>query len=396
LAKQCRSPDDYVHQLSSTTGMPHAMVRRNMQRVASVMDNIPAIVRGLTRGLELSVLDQGFSVENDRPVSFFPRAKALGVVLPSNSPGVHGLWIPAIAMKMPLVLRPGSAEPWTPFRIVQALIKAGVPAEAFNYLPSDHAGAGEIVRQCGRSMFLWRCRRRWRLCRRPTHRAARPRLQQGRARAGPRGLIGRPRSSSWRNQSRTTAADRASTPPGCGRRRTGARIAEAIAARLAAIVPRASDDPRAELAPFVDPKVAVRINQQIEEGLAEPGAEDITARHRTGPRLVEMNGSTYLLPTIVHCSRSDHPLANREFLFPYAAVVDMSPTRWRRSQMPRPTLSLTALTNDQGVIARLLESEFVGRLNLGAIQTNTIAWDQPHEGNLFEHLYARRAFQRAG
>jgi hypothetical protein len=64
--------------------------------------------------------------------------------------------------------------------------------------------------------------------------------------------------------------------------------------------------------------------------------------------------------------------------------------------MPRPTLSLTALTNDQGVIARLLESEFVGRLNLGAIQTNTIAWDQPHEGNLFEHLYARRAFQRAG
>jgi hypothetical protein len=273
------------------------------------------------------VLDQGFSVENDRPVSFFPRAKALGVVLPSNSPGVHGLWIPAIAMKMPLVLRPGSAEPWTPFRIVQALIKAGVPAEAFNYLPSDHAGAGEIVRQCGRSMFLWRCRRRWRLCRRPTHRAARPRLQQGRARAGPRGLIGRPRSSSWRNQSRTTAADRASTPPGCGRRRTGARIAEAIAARLAAIVPRASDDPRAELAPFVDPKVAVRINQQIEEGLAEPGAEDITARHRTGPRLVEMNGSTYLLPTIVHCSRSDHPLANREFLFPYAAVVDMSPTR---------------------------------------------------------------------
>jgi hypothetical protein len=25
-----------------------------------------------------------------------------------------------------------------------------------------------------------------------------------------------------------------------------------------------------------------------------------------------------------------------------------------------------------------------------------ISWDQPHEGNLFEHLYARRAFQRVG
>ena len=110
-----------------------------------------------------------------------------------------------------------------------------------------------------------------------------------------------------------------------------------------------------------------------------------------------MNGSTYLLPTIVHCSRSDHPLANREFLFPYAAVVDVSADEM--ATFPKclgPTLSLTALTDDQSVIGRLLESELVGRLNLGAIQTNTIAWDQPHEGNLFEHLYARRAFQRAG
>jgi hypothetical protein len=27
------------------------------------------------------------------------------------------------------------------------------------------------------------------------------------------------------------------------------------------------------------------------------------------------------------------------------------------------------------------------------IATNEISWDQPHEGNLFEHLYARRSIQ---
>jgi hypothetical protein len=32
-------------------------------------------------------------------------------------------------------------------------------------------------------------------------------------------------------------------------------------------------------------------------------------------------------------------------------------------------------------------------LNIGPVQTNVIQWDQPHEGNLFDHLYARRAFQ---
>jgi hypothetical protein len=60
-----------------------------------------------------------------------------------------------------------------------------------------------------------------------------------------------------------------------------------------------------------------------------------------------------------------------------------------------PTLVVSALTKDQALIDRLLASDLIGRLNLGAIQTNAIVWDQPHEGNLFEHLYARRAFQKA-
>jgi hypothetical protein len=41
----------------------------------------------------------------------------------------------------------------------------------------------------------------------------------------------------------------------------------------------------------------------------------------------------------------------------------------------------------------LLASRAGSRLNFGPIPTNQVAWDQPHEGNLFEHLYARRAFQ---
>jgi hypothetical protein len=36
----------------------------------------------------------------------------------------------------------------------------------------------------------------------------------------------------------------------------------------------------------------------------------------------------------------------------------------------------------------------VDRLNIGPLPTTHIAWDQPHEGNLFEHLYGRRAIQR--
>ena len=138
------------------------------------------------------------------------------------------------------------------------------------------------------------------------------------------------------------------------------------------------------------------IANQIEAGLATPGAVDVTARHRSGPRLVSFDGSPYLLPTIVLCESADHPLANREFLFPFAAIVGVQSDEMRR--MPEPlgkTLALTALTADRRIIDSLLASPLVDRLNAGAIQTNQISWDQPHEGNLFEHLYARRSFQTA-
>jgi acyl-CoA reductase-like NAD-dependent aldehyde dehydrogenase len=395
LGRDSQRPDDYVEQLSATTGMPFVMVRRNMERVAAVMRNLDGIFRGLTRGLDPAVLDRGFGDVGGQAVSFYPRAQALGVVLPSNSPGVHGLWVPAIALKMPLVLRPGSAEPWTPYRLTQAMMKAGVPPDAFCYFPSDHAGAGEIVRQCGRSIFFGDTSAVGSF-------AGDPRIELH----GPghsKILLGPDQATRWSDFLGMMAASIAENggrscvnASGIWTPQSGRDIAEALAGRLAQIVPRAADDPAAEIAPFVDPNVARRISDQIDAALEEPGAEDVTARYRTGPRLVTHAGSTYLLPTVVHCRTSSHPLANREFLFPFASVVDV--TAAEAASLPAclgPSLVVTALTKDPGLTDRLLASDLIGRLNLGAIKTNQIVWDQPHEGNLFEHLYARRAFQQA-
>ena len=106
-------------------------------------------------------------------------------------------------------------------------------------------------------------------------------------------------------------------------------------------------------------------------------------------------GCRYVLPTIVRCHDALHPLANREFLFPFASVVQVRP-----EEIPTrlgPTLAATVLTADQALLARILASPLVHRLNLGALPTWKLAWDQPHEGNLFEHLYVRRALLgRAG
>ena len=389
-------PDDYVEQTSATTGMPYVMVRRNMKRVAAVMSNVADILRGLTRGLDPAILDRGFGEMNGQAISFYPKSRTLGVVLPSNSPGVHGLWVPTIALKTPLVIRPGSAEPWTPFRIVQAMIKAGVPADAFAYLPSDHAGAGEIVRQCGRSIFFGDTSAVGSF-------AGDPRIELH----GPgysKVLFGMDEVDRWQQSLDLIVASVADNggrscvnASGVWTPRQGREIARAIADRLVQIEPRAADDPQASIAPFVDPRVAKSLSDSIDAGLFEPGAEEITAQLRQGPRLVRAHGSTFLLPTVIHCTSPSHPLANREFLFPFVSVVDLNADEMATAPDPLgPTLVVSALTRDQALIDRLLGSDLIGRLNLGPIQTNAIVWDQPHEGNLFEHLYARRAFQKAG
>lgn len=379
-----QTPEDYLEQLNATTGMPFVMGRRNMARVAAVLENMESILRGLSRGVDFDSFDRG---------PFFPRAQALGVVLPNNSPGVHGLWLPAIALRTPLVLRPGSAEPWTPYRLIQALMQVGVPREAFAFYPSGHAGAGEIVRATGRSMFFGDVTAVGTV-------AGDPRVELH----GPgysKLFIGPDRIDSWRDYIDLIAK---SVVENGGRSCVNAssvwvpshaaEIAEALAERLATIEPRAADDERAEIAPFVDRAVAARISQQIDAGLHEAGAEDVTARFRKGSRLVEKDGATFLLPTVVRVDSASHALANREFLFPFVSVVQMTETEMAAApDCFGPTLVVTALTGDRRTIDRLLASDLVGRLNLGPIQTNRIVWDQPHEGNLFEHLYGRRAFQ---
>jgi acyl-CoA reductase-like NAD-dependent aldehyde dehydrogenase len=292
-------------------------------------------------------------------------------------------------LKIPLVLKPGSAEPWTPYRIIQAFLKAGAPPEAFCYYPTDHAGGGTILRTCGRGMAFGDVSAMEAY-------ANDPRIELH----GPghsKIVIGADLVDRWEQyldvivQSIVDNGGRSCVnASGVWVPRHADAIAEALAGRLAKIVPLAADDERAQIAPFVESAVAGRIDAIIDRDL--PGARDVTAEVRGAGRLAVFSGCTYLLPTAIRCD-ARHALANREFLFPFASVVEVD-----EAGLPDAlgnTLVVTAITEDPALQRRLLHSPRVGRLNFGPIATNRIAWDQPHEGNLFEHLYARRSFQSA-
>jgi acyl-CoA reductase-like NAD-dependent aldehyde dehydrogenase len=393
-----QSFDDYIRQLSSTTGLPVALCRFNAEKVRAVLDGMGEVLSGLTRGLDLSVLDAGWGWQDGRRVSYVGQTDSLGAVLPSNSPGVHTLWLPAFALKVPVILKPGREEPWTPFRVIQAMLAAGLPADAVAFYPTDHGGSTEVLLRCGRSLLFGDgdTVRPWR---------EDPRVQihgPGRSKV----IFGEDQASRWESHLDVLATSIAENggrsclnasgvwlPQEAG---AGRELATALAQKLAAIPARPLDDPEARLAAFARPAVAHRLSEWIDRMLRIPGAVDLTselrgAELRGASRVVEVDGCTFLLPTLIWCEDAEHPLADTEMLFPFASVVEVL-----RAELLRrvgSTLVGTVLTEDPRFEREVLDCPWIDRLNFGPVPTSRISWDQPHEGNLFLHLYRQRAFQ---
>ncbi len=387
-----QSPQQYVETLSATSGLPHVMVRRNIAKIHSALTSMRSILNGLTRGLDLAILDHGFGAQSGTTVSFHPTIQALGLVMPSNSPAVNSLWLPAIALKTPVILKPGREEPWTPYRLIQAFIAAGCPAEAFGFYPTDHEGAGEILKSCGRALLFGDTSTTAQHANNPAIEIHGPGYSKI--------LIGDDCVENWRDYLDVMVSSIADNGGrSCINASTvvvpkyAAEIADALAQKLGPIAPTKPDDENAKLSGFANPKMADAIDAQIEDGLKVSGAADVTAKYRNGPRKVVFDGGTYLRPTIVRCDSFAHPLANREFLFPYASVVQV-PQAGMLAQIG-PSLVVTAITKDPAFTVQLLESPLIERLNLGPVSTMKVSWDQPHEGNMFEFLWKRRAFEQA-
>jgi hypothetical protein len=387
-----QTPQQYLETLSRTSGLPHNMVRRNMQKINDSLQNMREVLNGLTRGLPLDVIDKGVGEQNGSTVCFFPRTNALGVVMPSNSPAVNSLWLPSIALKIPVIIKPGREEPWTPYRLIQAFIAAGCPAEAFGFYPTDHEGSGEILRSCGRALIFGDKNTTAQYANNPNVQVHGPGYSKI--------LIGEDEIDRWPefidmivgaisdNGGRSCINASAVVVPKHAR-----EIADALAKKLGPVAPLAPTDDNARLSGFANAKMAEFIDATIEDGLKTSGAEDITAKYRNGPRKSEFHGGTYLRPTIVLCDSFNHPLANKEFLCPYASVLEVPQNKML--EQIGPSLAVTAITRDKNFIDSLMESTLIDRLNIGPISTMKVSWSQPHEGNMFEFLYKRRSLELA-
>src|SRR5882762_3918939 len=386
-----QSPDDFARQQSASTGLPEHMCKANMNKNHFVLSNMDKILDSLTRGLDLNILTRGYGIESRGvTVSYQAQAPVLGLVLPSNSPGVHTLWLPVIPMQIGLLLKPGPQEPWTPYRMAAAFVKAGIPNEAIGVYPGGGDIGAEVVRRCGRSMIFGGTATVERY-------KGDPRVQVH----GPgfsKIILGDDVVDDWEKYI-GIMADSVFLNSGRGcincsgiwASRHTKEIARALAERLGPIEPKPPEDSASTLAAFTVPGAGKAIWGMIAAKLHESGVEDMTAPF--GPRLVEKDRCGYLRPMVIHCDSPARALANTEFMFPFVTVVECP-----QDQMLEkigPTLVCSAVTGNQRWQRQLIDAQHIDRLNIGAIPTIKLDWLQPHEGNIVEFLFRPRAFQAA-
>ncbi len=389
LGDGTQTPDQFVRMQSATTGLPEHMCRFNMKKNHFVLNQMENILDALTRGLDLDILSRGYGVEERGvPVSYQAQSPVLGMVLPSNSPGVHTLWLPIIPLQVGLVLKPGPQEPWTPYRMTQAFVQAGVPKQAIAIYPGLGDIGAAVLAHCPRSLIFGGTATVERYRGDPRVQAHGPGFSKI--------LLGDDEVDNWpKYLDMMVDSVLVNSGRGCincsgiWASRHTREIAEALAQRMGPVQPLPPDDPKAALAAFTVPGQADAINADIDNDLKAPGVHDLTARF--GPRLVKRERCDYLRPTVILCDSPEPAIARKEYMFPFTTVVQCP--QEKMLDAIGPTLVCSAVTRDRKFQRGLLDAIHIDRLNIGPIPTIQLNWLQPHEGSIVDFLFRARAFQ---
>jgi acyl-CoA reductase-like NAD-dependent aldehyde dehydrogenase len=392
LGDGTQTPDQFVRMQSATTGLPEHMCRFNMKKNHFVLSQMDKILDALTRGLDLNILSKGYGVEaRGVPVSYQAQSPVLGLVLPSNSPGVHTLWLPIIPMQIGLILKPGPQEPWTPYRMAEAFFQAGVPKQAIAIYPGLGDVGAAVLASCPRNLIFGGTATVERYRGDPRVQAHGPGFSKI--------LLGDDVVDDWRKHL-DVMVDSVFVNSGRGcincsgvwaSRHTN-EIAEALAERMGPVQPLPPEDPKAALAAFTVPGQADAVSADIDKDLQTAGAQDMTAKY--GNRLVKKERCDYLRPTVIHCDSPAHPIAKKEYMFPFCTVVRCPQEKMLESI--GPTLVCSAITGDKKFQRALIDAVHIDRLNIGPIPTIQLNWLQPHEGSIVDFLFRARAFQHQG
>jgi len=374
---------DYQHTVSRMSGTPLPVVGQAAQSIAR---GAAEAYHSAQRARPIGALSEWRASGVRRgTAAWIRRGDVFAVHAAGNHPGVHGLWLEALALGYRVAVRPSRREPLTPYRLICALRASGFGEDQVVLLPTGYDAADEILRQADLGMVYGG--------QEVTDKyAADPAVLPN----GPgRSKILITADCDWRDHL-DMIVDSVSHEGGTACVNATAvfvegdpaPLAAAIAERLSVIPSLPPEDDKAVLPAY--PLPAAR---KIESYLLARAAG--TRAHLGGDGVVDElgDGSAVLRPAVHQLDDPFAEQANIELAFPCVWVAPW--TREAGIAAFRDTLVLTAVTEDERLLDDLLADPTIKNLYIGDHPTYWMAPGVPHDAYLGEFLMRTKAVIRS-
>lgn len=374
-------PDDFIRNVALGSGLPIAVSRRR------TVGLFPQLLRSMRRFLEvqspgeLRLYDTNVTEIDGICLRVVPRGPNAGFVMPGNHPAPHFIWLGALAMKVPVIVRPSADDPFTPYRLARALIEAGLPEDAIGFVPGGHELVETIINSCGNSILfggaqLTQCY------------SGNPRVQihgPGRSK-----IVVLPGADFDRTVDLIARLVLDDGGRGCVNASAvivdgnADLLAHAVAAKLeqAPTVSLLCDDavlgatPPAHATAF-----AALIERALENGARLHGSLQID-------RQVTIDGMTILRPVVLGMSHK-HPVFGTELPFPFITFASI--LREGIVEAARNSLTVTVVGTDSAITDALLLEPSIEKLVLGYHAGIDFDPLEPQQGYLFDFLFQKKA-----
>jgi acyl-CoA reductase-like NAD-dependent aldehyde dehydrogenase len=376
------SAADHQFTVSRASGMPISVVRSAAEDVArSAAEAYRSVQHGRPVG---AVNDWRDPFTRIGRAVWTRRGDVFAVHAPGNHPGVHGVWLEALALGYRVAVRPSRRDPFTPHRLISALRAAGFGDDQVVLLPTAHDVADAILRGADLAMAyggedVMR-----------KYAALSTMLPQGPGRS----KILLTADVDWRDHLDVIVA---SISHEGGRACVNATavlvegdataVAQAIAERLAVIPSLPPEDEHAVL-----PVLPVAEAQALERYLLAKAAGTVPWLGGDGVVDELGDGSAVLRPAVHQLRRPDAEQAGIELSFPCVWVAPWTPQAG--FEPFKETLVLTAITHDTRLVDALVAEPTISNVYVGDHPTYWIEPGLPHDGYLAEFLMRTKAVIR--
>lgn len=376
--------DEYLDLVVETTGLPIRYVKEGQGVIYYYLNNIINILKAQSPDSSIEVYNKNFYMKGNKKIGWIKDGIDIGIISPSNNPTVHTVWMTALSMKSQIMIKPSLDDVFTPLRIIQALLDAGLPQEFVCFLPGDHSITHRILSTTSKGLLF----------------GSKDIIQSYKKMFPKIKYYGPGSSKLFIDEDINKDFDRIVNHAiegilsyggkGCISlsaivcTKDGRSYAESIAEKLSKINVYNPTNPKAMIPVVKDLNLCIAFNNFIKK-MVDLGAENMSQKFTYNDINIASDKLNYLLPTVLYMEPS-HPMFGLELPFPFVTITSSSKTMAKA--LLKGSLSVSILSNDKEFYKEVMLDESIQMIQQGfSRNVYDVDPEKPFEGFVSDYLY---------